>query len=93
MSRLPAAREASPPRSTDRIGGGCRGVVAGAEIILLAAGLVAGNIAIVKALDNVLDLLHDGVPAAYHVWVASRWTYSCKIRQDSPEPPTRAAAS
>lgn len=80
MSRPPAAREASPPRSTDRLHGGCR-------------GLVAGNIAIVKTMDNVLDLIHDGVPAAYPAWAAPSWTKSCKTQQAPPKLPTRAAAS
>jgi hypothetical protein len=93
MRRPPAARVARAPRSAHRASDGVRALIAGVEIILLAACLVAGNIVLVRALDNVLDVIHESVPAAYHAWAASCWTYSCKIGQDSPEPPTRAAAS
>lgn len=69
------------------------GLVACVEIIIVAVSLVAGNIALVKALDNVLDLLHDSAPAAYCERAGPRWTFSCNAWRDSPAPPTRAAAS
>jgi hypothetical protein len=62
-------------------------LVAGVEIMILAASLVAGNIALVKALDTVLDLLHDGPPAAYCDRAGSHWTFSCNAWRASPTPP------
>lgn len=93
MSRRSPAREARPQRSTDRGNNRFLALIAGAEIILLAAFLVAGNIALVKALDDVLDVIHESDHTAYHAWAASCWTYSCRLQQNPLKAPTGAAAS